>query len=177
MTFSWCQEGRVNTVIVQLEPNAGLTSCQNRTHRSPSRSGCFDKDRCLSQAMFQGDTKTTLTSLKKNCDLGTWRTVPTTETNGGRIRLQREGTGGTRRDPARGLGIKTVALHIFHGSPRHSPRETQGGGESLISNIGCTTLLRCTRNSVHSLLALLPLILKTQLAKNIGCVLHWSVFG
>lgn len=79
--------------------------------------------------------------------------------------MQREGTGGARRDPARDLGIKTVALHIFHGSPRHSPRETQGGGEFLISNIRCTTLLCCTRNSVHSLLALLPLILKTQLAK------------
>lgn len=68
-------------------------------------------------------------------------------------------------DPARDLGIKTVALHISHGSPRHSPRETQGGGEFLLSNIGCTAPLCCTRNPVHSILALLPLILKTQLAK------------
>lgn len=115
-------------------------------------------------AMFRGDPETTLTSLK-NCDLGTWRTVPTTETNGGQRRSQREGTGGTQRDPARDLGIKTVALHISHRSPRHSPRETQGGGEFLLSNIGCTAPLCCTRNPVHSLLALLPLILKTQLAK------------
>lgn len=61
--------------------------------------------------MFRGDIQTTLTSLK-DCDLHTWRTVHATETNGGQTRLQGEGTGGTQRDPARDLGIKTVAFCI-----------------------------------------------------------------
>lgn len=118
-------------------------------------------------AMCWGDTKTTPTSLN-DCELGISRTVHTAKTNGGQILLQRQGTGGTQRNPKRDLGIKTVALHIFHRSPRHSPRETQGGGEFLISNIACASLLYCTRNSLHSLLALLLLILKTQLAKTLA---------
>lgn len=96
------------------------------------------------------------------------KTVHTAETNVGQMLSQRLGTGGTQRNLKRDLGIITVALHIFHRSPRHSPRENQGGGEFLISNIACASLLYCTRNSFHSLLALLLLILKTQLAKRLA---------
>lgn len=64
---------------------------------------------------------------------------------------------------------------LFLNSPNHSQGE-HAEVVILISNIACASLLYCTRNSLHSLLALSLLILMTWLAKNtIGCILHWSM--
>lgn len=69
MTFSWCQEGRFDVVIiVQLGPNAGLTGCQTESICLPPQMAALTRQ-TSHPATCWGDTKTTLTSLN-DCELG-----------------------------------------------------------------------------------------------------------
>lgn len=75
------------------------------------------------------------------------------------------GTGGTQRNPKEIWALRQWLCISSPGLLDTPHGKLKGGGEFLISNIACASLLYCTRNSLHSLLALLLLILRPNLPK------------